>query len=186
MSVHVSPASITYCYTSPRYCRLHFLFPLPSPLGLLTVISNYVAPLLSNSCLLASPILIILTQGFRKSFDRCCNHSQPLSGLGEVVCTSFAKAGANVAINYFNRTEPAERVKTACEEHGVKAVILKADMTSTADAKRVVEEANEALGGLDIIIGNAVCLTIDIRELLRINSTDVKCRAGQNSPSSAT
>ncbi|KAF2117544.1 short chain dehydrogenase/reductase [Lophiotrema nucula] len=77
------------------------------------------------------------------------------AGLGEVVCTSFAKAGANVAVNYFNRTEPAEKVRAACEEHGVKAVILKADMTSTADAKRAVEEAKEALGGLDIIIANA-------------------------------
>lgn len=88
-------------------------------------------------------------------------------GLGEVVCTSFAKAGANVAINYFNRTEPAERVKAACEEHGVKAVILKADMTSTADAKRAVEEAKEALGGLDIIISNAVCFTTQHLQISR-------------------
>jgi NAD(P)-dependent dehydrogenase (short-subunit alcohol dehydrogenase family) len=32
------------------------------------------------------------------------------------------------------------------------------DMTSTADAKRAVQEAIEELGGLDIILANAVCV----------------------------
>jgi [acyl-carrier-protein] S-malonyltransferase len=48
-------------------------------------------------------------------------------------------------------------VQKACEEHGVKAIVLKADMTSTADARRAVKEAKEQLGGLDLILANAVC-----------------------------
>lgn len=32
------------------------------------------------------------------------------------------------------------------------------DMTSTAEAKRAVKETIEQLGGLDIIIANAVCM----------------------------
>lgn len=47
-------------------------------------------------------------------------------GLGEVICTQFAKEGANIAVNYFNRVEPAEKVAKACEEHGVKSVVVKA------------------------------------------------------------
>jgi hypothetical protein len=33
-------------------------------------------------------------------------------------------------------------------------------MTSTADAKRAVQEAIEGLGGLDIILANAVCVIV--------------------------
>jgi NAD(P)-dependent dehydrogenase (short-subunit alcohol dehydrogenase family) len=46
-------------------------------------------------------------------------------------------------------------VQKACEEQGVKAVVIKADMTSTAEAKRAVQETIKQLGGLDIIIANA-------------------------------
>ncbi|EMD96557.1 hypothetical protein COCHEDRAFT_1122967 [Bipolaris maydis C5] len=77
------------------------------------------------------------------------------AGLGEAVCKAFAKEGANIAINYFNRLEPAQKVQQACEELGVKAVAIKADMTSTSEARRVVQETIKQLGGLDLIISNA-------------------------------
>jgi [acyl-carrier-protein] S-malonyltransferase len=48
------------------------------------------------------------------------------SGLGEAIAHSFAREGSNVAINYFNRIEPAQKVQAACEKYGVKAVIIKA------------------------------------------------------------
>jgi hypothetical protein len=48
------------------------------------------------------------------------------SGLGELLSTTFAKEGANIAINYFNRIEPAQKVQKACQEQGVKAVIIQA------------------------------------------------------------
>jgi NAD(P)-dependent dehydrogenase (short-subunit alcohol dehydrogenase family) len=35
-------------------------------------------------------------------------------------------------------------------------VVIKADMTSTAEAKRAVQETIKQLGGLDIILANAV------------------------------
>lgn len=77
------------------------------------------------------------------------------AGLGELISTTFAKEGANIAINYFNRIEPAEKVKAECEKHGVKAVTIKADMTLTSECKRVVEETIKQLGGIDIVIANA-------------------------------
>jgi NAD(P)-dependent dehydrogenase (short-subunit alcohol dehydrogenase family) len=48
------------------------------------------------------------------------------SGLGALLSTTFAKEGANVAINYFNRLEPAQEVQKQCQEAGVKAVVIKA------------------------------------------------------------
>ena len=42
-----------------------------------------------------------------------------------MISLSFAREGANVAVNYFNRLEPAQNVAAECEKHGVKAVVLK-------------------------------------------------------------
>ena len=78
------------------------------------------------------------------------------SGLGALLSTTFASERCHIAINYFNRIEPAQQVQKACEEHGVKAVIIKADMTVTSDAKMAVQETIKQLGGVDIILANAV------------------------------
>ncbi|KAL5114290.1 hypothetical protein ACEQ8H_007810 [Pleosporales sp. CAS-2024a] len=77
------------------------------------------------------------------------------AGLGRVLSKAFASQGCNIAINYFNRIEPAQQVAAECEELGVKAVIIKADMTSTSEARRVVQETIQKLGGLDLILANA-------------------------------
>lgn len=80
-----------------------------------------------------------------------------LSGLGEELSKAFAKEGANIAVNYCNRIEPAQKVQKACEEYGVKAVVIQADLTLTSGAKRAVQETIKQLGGLDLIISNLVC-----------------------------
>jgi hypothetical protein len=84
------------------------------------------------------------------------------SGLGALLSTTFALHGCNIAINYFNRDGPAKDIASACEKHGVKSMIVKADMTVTADARRAVRETVEGLGGLDIIISNAVSFEYDL------------------------
>ncbi|KAL6706175.1 hypothetical protein ACN47E_006091 [Coniothyrium glycines] len=77
------------------------------------------------------------------------------AGLGALLSTTFASHGSNIAINYFNRLEPAEAIKKECEAHGVKAILVKADMTSTEEARRAVRETVEGLGGVDIVVANA-------------------------------
>lgn len=77
------------------------------------------------------------------------------AGLGALISTTFAEHGCNVAINYFNRLEPAQKVQKECEAFGVKAVLVKADMCNTAECKRSIEETIDKLGGIDIVIANA-------------------------------
>jgi NAD(P)-dependent dehydrogenase (short-subunit alcohol dehydrogenase family) len=48
-------------------------------------------------------------------------------------------------------------VQKECQEAGVKAVLIKADMTNTDEARRAVKETVELLGGIDIVLANAVC-----------------------------
>jgi hypothetical protein len=47
-------------------------------------------------------------------------------GLGALVSTTFASEGCNIAVNYFNRLEPAQKVQKECEAHGVRAVLIQA------------------------------------------------------------
>ena len=63
------------------------------------------------------------TQNFRRART---NQTHLHSGLGEQLSVAFAKEGCTVAINYYNRIEPAQQVQKQCEEQGVKAVIIKA------------------------------------------------------------
>lgn len=84
--------------------------------------------------------------------------STKFSGLGALLSTTFASHGCNIAVNYFNRNGPAEEVAKQCQIHNVKTITIKADMTSTAEAKRAIRETVERLGGLDLIISNAVSL----------------------------
>ncbi|KAF2622273.1 short chain dehydrogenase/reductase [Macroventuria anomochaeta] len=77
------------------------------------------------------------------------------AGLGALLSTTFAKEGCNIAINYLNRLGPAQEVQRQCQDAGVKAVLIKADMTSTDEARRAVRETIEQLGGIDIVLANA-------------------------------
>lgn len=78
-------------------------------------------------------------------------------GLGALVAKKFAAEGANIAINYVSSKDRAEAVaKEAVEEHNVKTALIQGDAGVIKDCERIVEEAKQALGGLDVIIQNAV------------------------------
>jgi glucose 1-dehydrogenase len=84
------------------------------------------------------------------------------SGIGQAIAVRFAEHGANVAINYL--TTPDEAVDTeqqvqACinrvQQHGVRDVLVQADVAKEDDVVRMVGEAAERLGGLDVLVNNA-------------------------------
>jgi glucose 1-dehydrogenase len=84
------------------------------------------------------------------------------SGIGQAIAVRFAEHGANVAINYL--TTPDEAAGTedqvhACvnkvQQHGVRDVLVQGDVSNEDDVTRMVAEAAEQLGGLDILINNA-------------------------------
>ncbi|KAF2872695.1 short-chain dehydrogenase/reductase-like protein SDR [Massariosphaeria phaeospora] len=77
------------------------------------------------------------------------------AGLGAALCRTFAALGCNVAINYCNRSAVAEALRDECVAKGVRAVVVRADMCSTDECRRCVDEAIEGLGGLDIVMANA-------------------------------
>ena len=78
------------------------------------------------------------------------------SGMGRAAAIAFAREGADVAINYFPTEEPdAQEVIALIKETGRKAITLPGDLREEAFCQKMVHEAIETLGGLDIIVSNA-------------------------------
>ena len=75
-------------------------------------------------------------------------------GIGKACALYFAKAGANVVINY-NKTKNLDKLVQECAKFRVKALPFKADVASESDCKKIVKFAIKSLGRIDILINNA-------------------------------
>lgn len=74
-------------------------------------------------------------------------------GIGLAIAHKFASLGANVVLN--GRSAISEELLAQFADYGVKVVAISGDVSDNADAKRMVEEAVEALGSVDILVNNA-------------------------------
>jgi glucose 1-dehydrogenase len=84
------------------------------------------------------------------------------SGIGQAIAVRFAEYGANVAINYLRQPEEARETEEqvhACtakvRQMGVRDVLVGGDVSNEDDVVRMVGEAVEGLGGLDVLVNNA-------------------------------
>ncbi|BBI64435.1 hypothetical protein HSBAA_57410 [Vreelandella sulfidaeris] len=76
-------------------------------------------------------------------------------GIGAAVAKQLGVLGAHVAVHYYSSEAPAEAVAQAVRDAGGEAFTLKADVSHSNEARRLVDEAAERLGGLDLLINNA-------------------------------
>jgi len=78
------------------------------------------------------------------------------SGIGRAAAIAFAREGADVAINYLpQEEEDAKAVVALIEKEGRKAVALPGDLRDAAFCRKLVDDAVQRLGGLDILVNNA-------------------------------
>jgi len=77
------------------------------------------------------------------------------SGIGESIAIRLASEGASVVIDFLNRPEVADQVKSKIEAAGGKAICVQADITQTADLQNLMEQTHAQLGGCDILVNNA-------------------------------
>jgi NAD(P)-dependent dehydrogenase (short-subunit alcohol dehydrogenase family) len=78
------------------------------------------------------------------------------SGMGRAAAIAYAREGADVAINYLPAEEPdAHEVIQLIKEAGRNGVALPGDLREEAFCQRLVAEAIQKLGGLDIVVCNA-------------------------------
>ena len=71
-------------------------------------------------------------------------------GIGAAITRELARGGARVAVNFRGNREAADAVAGE-----VGGIAVQADVSDPADAKRLVEEVESALGDLDILVNNA-------------------------------
>jgi NAD(P)-dependent dehydrogenase (short-subunit alcohol dehydrogenase family) len=78
------------------------------------------------------------------------------SGMGRAAAIAYAREGADVAINYFPSEEPdAREVIELIQQAGRTGVAIPGDLRDETFCRKLVAEAVEKLGGLDIVVNNA-------------------------------
>jgi 3-oxoacyl-[acyl-carrier protein] reductase len=74
-------------------------------------------------------------------------------GIGAAIAHAFAEAGDHVVVHYHRRREAAQDVLSALPGTGHQ--MIRADLTDPEQARRLVADTVEALGGLDVLVNNA-------------------------------
>ncbi len=79
------------------------------------------------------------------------------SGIGKACAIRFAQEGADVCVNYYSdgEADAAAEVVSQIEAAGRKAVAVQADVGDEADVQRMVAQAKENFGAVDVLVNNA-------------------------------
>jgi len=88
-------------------------------------------------------------------------------GLGRAYALAFAQQGANVVVNDI-REEAAQEVANEINSNGGKAIANASDITTTATAQEIVDQAIAAFGEVHVLINNAGVL----RDGMFVNSDE--------------
>lgn len=77
------------------------------------------------------------------------------SGIGAATARRFAAEGWDVVVNFSRNATPAEAVAQQCRAAGAEALVVKADISSDADCRRLAAEVDERFGRADALVNNA-------------------------------
>ncbi|HEC63424.1 MAG TPA: 3-oxoacyl-ACP reductase FabG, partial [Candidatus Acetothermia bacterium] len=86
---------------------------------------------------------------------RCALVTGGSRGIGAAICIRLAAKGYDIALTYRTQKLAAEQVAAEVERLGRRAVVLPADLADPEQAREVVRQAADALGGLHALINNA-------------------------------
>lgn len=94
------------------------------------------------------------------------------SGMGRAAAIAYAREGADVAINYLPAEEPdAQEVIALIKKEERNGVAIPGDLKDEAFCRKLVEQAIQGLGGLDIIVNNAALQQTRV-SILDVSSED--------------
>lgn len=77
------------------------------------------------------------------------------TGIGAAISLAIGAAGGNVAINYIDRRESAEKLAESIRVNGGDAMTIKGDVTSESDVEKMFDAVLREFGALDILVSNA-------------------------------
>jgi 3-oxoacyl-[acyl-carrier protein] reductase len=76
-------------------------------------------------------------------------------GIGKAIAERFAAEGAKVTVNWMGNEQQAQGVVDSIERAGGEALSVQADVSSSADVKKLVSAAVDRFGRIDILVNNA-------------------------------
>ena len=76
-------------------------------------------------------------------------------GIGQAIAIELASMGFDIGIHYRSNEAKAKDVKSQVEALGQKAVLLKADLTSSQECSQIVDKCVEEFGALYAVVNNA-------------------------------
>jgi len=76
--------------------------------------------------------------------------------LGRIMAATLARCGANIVIHYNSNEAKAKELQAQIYEHGVQAMIVRADVTSQEQVSAMKTAIDKELGHVDIVVANAV------------------------------
>lgn len=76
-------------------------------------------------------------------------------GIGRAACVALSKKGFNIVVNFTNGEEAANQTVALCEAEGVKAIAVKADVSSAPQCEALVKAAQDSFGSVDVLVNNA-------------------------------
>lgn len=76
-------------------------------------------------------------------------------GIGRAIARELATTGANVVINYVTSARAAQELAGEVERLGVKALLVRADVSNYEQAGELVKMALQTFGRIDILVNNA-------------------------------
>lgn len=77
------------------------------------------------------------------------------SGIGAAIAKTLARNGCHVVINYNSNKKGAEKTAKACQSHGVRTLVVKADVADDNECRDLVNKTLDEFGSLHILINNA-------------------------------
>ena len=76
-------------------------------------------------------------------------------GIGRAIAERLAADGTVVVINYTRSPKQADETVNAITARGGTALAIQADVSKPAEVRRLFDEAEKAVGTLDIVVANA-------------------------------
>jgi len=76
-------------------------------------------------------------------------------GIGAAIAERLAYDGFAVVINYAGKANEAEALGAKIKRFGGEALVVQADVSDPAAVARLFDSAEEAFGGLDVLVNNA-------------------------------
>lgn len=99
-------------------------------------------------------------------------------GIGRRLAVGFAEQGATVLVHYAHTRQGAEETVQHIRSLGGTAIMAQADISQQGEVQRLVEEARQHLGAIDVWINNAGA-SANTRETQGMSESDIFTRMMQ-------